>query len=63
MGFNSAFKGLIQRTQSRLFYAVPIRIPCKSSYHDIQALFSTVQNNILQAQYVEFLRHFSLFKS
>lgn len=46
--------GLIQRAQSRLFYMVAIRIPCKSSYQDIQAPFSTVHNNILQAQYVEF---------
>jgi hypothetical protein len=40
-----------------------IRIPCKSSYQDIPAPFSTVRNNILQAQYVEFLNRFSMLKS
>jgi hypothetical protein len=55
--------GLIQRAQSRLFYMAAIRIPCKSSYQDIQAPFSTAQNNILQAQYVGFHHHFSMLKS
>jgi hypothetical protein len=50
-------RGLIQRAPSCHIEMAAIRIPCKGSYQDIQAPFSRAQNNILQAQYVDFLRH------